>query len=377
MGIPGCAGALAACLILATPQPPDKETGGFEPGSRQHVEAAVRRGLAWLHRHQTSRGAWAGDVGHKQGDDYVIMADTDHQIALNEGHVGVTALAAMAFLAEGSVPGRGDYGPVVDRALDYLLDSCKVDGYITATETRMYSHSFATLFLAEVYGMTRRRDLTGRIQDAVDLVIDAQNEQGGWRYNPYVKEADLSVTVCQLQALRAARNVGIRVPRSTIDRAVDYVQRSRIGRGRYAGAYFYKIAGRSARTKTSYTVNAAAVTALTSAGFYDFDAMEGAIRFIENHYDDVSRYDPNHFYYWYGNYYAAQAMFQVGGARWDRYYERLKTDLLARQRPDGSWANDVGPGPAFGTAVAWHPAADSQAVPPDLPTLIGRPLEKV
>ena len=32
--------------------------------------------------------------------------------------------------------------------------------------------------------------------------------------------------------------------------------------------------------------------------------------------------------------------------------ERVRAELLGEQRPDGSWPNDIGPGPAFGTAVA-------------------------
>jgi squalene cyclase len=324
----------------------------IEDQRRRQIERAVARGLAWLSREQFPSGCWIGDEGHKQMDDYVVLHSAERQRREGTGHVGVTSFAAMAFLAGGHVPGQGLYASAVERAIEYVLHSCKEDGFITDSSGRMYGHAFATLFLAEVYGMEHRSELREKLELAVDLIVKSQNHQGGWRYNPFVPEADLSVTVSQLQALRAARNVGIRVPKSTIDRAVAYVERSRIPGGPDGGAFYYKIEGRGAKTKTSFTINAAAVTALAFAGIYDFSELEPALRYIEREYADLSRYYPDHFYYWYGNYYAAQALFQAGGRRWERHYDKVCADLLRRQHDDGSWANSVGPGPVFSTAVA-------------------------
>ena len=84
-------------------------------------------------------------MGYKRNESYVTTREQG-------GHVGVTALAGMAFLAGGHLPGRGEYGPVVDRAVDFILRATNQDGYITSGGTRMYSHAFATLFLAQVCG---------------------------------------------------------------------------------------------------------------------------------------------------------------------------------------------------------------------------------
>ena len=75
-------------------------------------------------------------------------------------------------------------------------------------------------------------------------IIECQNQHGGWRYNVFTRDSDLSVTVCQLQALRAARNIGIRVPKTTIDRAVAYVQACQVPSGRAKGRYYYDVASR-------------------------------------------------------------------------------------------------------------------------------------
>jgi hypothetical protein len=247
---------------------------------------------------------------------------------------------------------------VLERALDYLVygtaDHGGPEGYIAASGSRMYEHAFATLFLSQAYGMTRaRRDAVGsRLQAAVDLIVDSQTDTGGWRYGPFTNECDLSVTVCQVQALRAARDAGIRVRSSCIDRVVEYIKQSQITHGSLRGLFYYKITGTSARTKTSFAINAAAVTALHSAGIYHDDAYGTAVRFIENGYDEISRHYGEHFYFWYGNYYASQAMRQCGGVRWERHWKRIARDLLARQQADGRWVNDVGPGDEFATAMA-------------------------
>ena len=58
------------------------------------------------------------------------------------------------------------------------------------------------------------------------MIVDSQNDEGGWRYQPIRADADLSMTVCQLNALRAARNAGLDVPGQTIDACIRYVKQS-------------------------------------------------------------------------------------------------------------------------------------------------------
>jgi hypothetical protein len=259
----------------------------------------------------------------------------------------------MAFLAGGQLPDRGEHGKVVQRLIDYMVERVQENGFVTDSGTRMYEHAFATLFLAEVYGMAGGKPVKAALEKAVNLIVDCQNKQGGWRYNPFDRETDLSVTVCQLQALRAARNIGIKVPSETIDAAIAYLKASRTERGPDKGLFYYKIYGRGQYEKNrEYAINAAALTALTSAGIYDPALHDPVLDFLETEYRYVSAYWGSHYYFWYGNYYACQAFFQTGGPRFHRYFEHLSLDLLARQRPDGRWLDEVGPGDEFATAVA-------------------------
>src|SRR3990172_8825806 len=145
-------------------------------------------------------------------------------------NVAVTSLAGLAWMSGGNTPGRGKYGANVDRAVDFVLEKAGPSGYLVVpTSTShgpMYDHGFGALFLAEAYGMTHRADLHEKLQKPVRLIVDTQNNEGGWRYQPVRRDADISVTICQIMALRAARNAGIFVPKSTGDRCIDYVTRS-------------------------------------------------------------------------------------------------------------------------------------------------------
>ncbi len=318
------------------------------------VEEAILRGLAYLAEKQDPRsGGWLQDVGFKFGDDYALSAS-------DKPHVGVSALALMSFLAGGHLPGRGKYSHVVERGLDFIL-SCVDDdtGFISAHETRMYSHAFASLFLAEIYGVTRRPDLQSKLQQAVDLTVETQNKLGAWRYRPYAPDSDMSICVCQLMALRAARNIGIHVPRNTITQAYEYIRRSAINSGKRRGAFRYRID--EPDTRVSFALAAAGLASLIHAGYYDDPMLGPGINWLKRR---LTRLRPNtkegypSYFYWYGQYYTAQVMFLAGDAEKNRglwedfYWPRMRRELLKFQQPNGSWRNRPGPGDVFGTAIA-------------------------
>lgn len=328
-----------------------------DPGSGLSQEGldAANRGLKYLAEQQAPDGSWAADVGYKLEEGYRVWNR-------DAAHVGVTSLAGMAFLAGGHVPGRGPYGEVVDKAVDYILKQVHQDGYITSNETRMYSHAFATLFLAEVYGMSQREDLRPALQKAVDLIVASQNEQGGWRYQPHVADADMSVAACQVLALRSARNIGIQVPVSTIDAAVSYVRKSAvrdddpdwsINIGARPGEFRYQP---DLQSRATFPLTAAGITILHGAGVYaDADIEKGIDRLERQLKSFTSRNGKRaqgHYYFYYGHYYAVQAFHILGGERYRAYLRTVTAELMRMQRADGSWPNNTGPGINYGTATA-------------------------
>ena len=351
--------ALGAAVGPATAQePPAARDDDLIVVTPEHA-AAVEKGLAWLAANQEPNGSWAGKIGYKLHTDYKYTRD-------NAPHVGVTALAGMAFLAGGHLPGRGSYGEQVERALDFVLSCVQDDGYITHGGSRMYSHAFATLFLAEICGMTHRSDLKPKLQLAVDFIVNSQNAEGGWRYEPYAAESDISIVVCQVLALRAARNIGIRVPKSTIDRAARYVVDSAVTEEtaaafrsmrndgwNEAGSFHYQ---KQDGSRSSFPLTAAGVTALYGAGIYSDEAIDNGVIYLRTRLKEFNREygfeEGGHYFFWYGHYYGVQAMYTAGADAWEEYFDIVRDEILRLQEPSGAFSNRVGPGPAFGTAMA-------------------------
>lgn len=351
---------IALSALLCAPHATARQEGegprfDDDPATVRRTVQAVDRALGWLADNQNRDGSWTGSVGLKLNQAYEVER-------ADQPHVGVTALAGMAFLAGGHLPDRGRYGETISHATDFVL-SC-VDpnsGFIQRNGTRMYSHAFATLYLAEVSGMTRRADLRESLQRAVDLIVKSQNELGSWRYEPFAVESDMSITVCQLMALRAARNIGIKVPKSTIDRAVRYVRDSYITQDESSQLYFnedYYFLRRGGfkyqmqdNTRSSFALTAAGIAAMYNAGVYSDDKLQLSLEVLKDSYKLVEDRS-DHYFYWYGHYYAVQAMYVAGDPWWSWYYKRIRRDLLEQQKREGFWVNTYGPGDAFSTAVA-------------------------
>jgi hypothetical protein len=253
----------------------------------------------------------------------------------------------MAFMADGHLPGRGRYGEVVERGLEFVLSSASESGLIAAETSHgpMFGHGFATLFLGEVYGMTAPGSGDPRVREvllkAVRLIVNTQNDEGGWRYHPVPFDADVSVTITQVHALRSARNAGLSVPRETIDRAVAYVKACQ---NPDDGGFRYMLnAGGSA-----YPRSAAGVATLFHAGIYEGEAIDRGLEYVERTGRSLTYRGGGHYYY--GQYYASQAMFLAGGEHWAEWFPQARETLLENQEPDGRWTSNHGD--AYATAMS-------------------------
>ena len=296
------------------------------------AQQAAQRGLAYLAERQLDNGSF-GTSGYQQ-------------------NVAVCGLAGMAFLASGSTPGRGPYGQEIDRCIEYLLSNTSESGFISFPDATsrgpMYGHGFSVLFLSEACGMSRRNDLRPKLKQAVQLILDSQNHEGGWRYQPHSQDADISVTVCEIMALRAARNAGIAVPKETMDRAIDYVKQCQNPDG---GFRYMRpgSTGASSAAPSRFARSAAAVVAFYNVGIYESPELTRGL-------DYISQFRPSQensqraAYYFYGHYYAVQAMWHASGERWETWYPAVRETLVNQQRTSGSWMDPICP--EYGTAMA-------------------------
>jgi hypothetical protein len=292
----------------------DRPTGDSDV--TPEAQRAIAAGLGWLARRQNSDGSFGSRTYRR--------------------NIAVTSLSGLALMSSGSSPGRGPYGAKIDAALRYILENSGPAGLLAVpnieTQGPMYSHGFGTLFLAEAYGMSHRPELRERIHKAVRLIVDTQNAEGGWRYQPVPHDADLSVTICQINALRAARNAGFFVPKKTVDACIDYVRRSQ----NPDGGFRYMLSGGA----SAFPRSAAGIVALYSAAVYDAGEIDRGIAYIKQHRPGAGS-PGTYAHYFYAHYYAAQAMWTRGGADWDDWYPAIRDDLIHRQSPEGAWRDII------------------------------------
>jgi len=223
----------------------------------------------------------------------------------------------------------------------FTLAHASESGLIAAETSHgpMYGHGFATLLLAEVYGMSPQSEVREALRRAVRLIVSTQNEEGGWRYQPVRADADISVTVCQIMALRAARNAGVYVDKQVIDKAIEYVEQSQNPDGGFR--YMLNSGG------SAFARSAGAVAALQYGGVYNSDAIERGLAYLERFRPPQ---DQSVGHYFYGHYYAAQAMFLAGDKSWNSWWPAIRSELLEKQAEDGSWRGQAGD--EYGTAMA-------------------------
>jgi hypothetical protein len=320
---PTIAICLLSSLLLAQDRPLPK---GITP----EIDQSIKRGLQYLARTQNRDGSWRSAGGY--GDYPCTM----------------TSLAGTAILCSGSTPTRGLYAPNVRRCVDLVLGFSQPSGLLTAPQEEsrsMHGHGFAMLFLAQAYGMEedvrRQQKIHQVLQKAIKLTGQSQSAAGGWLYTPDSGGDEGSVTVTQVQGLRASRNAGIFVPKDVIQKAIKYIADSQNPDG---GIRYMARGGGPSRP----AITAAAVAVLYNAGNYDDPMAEKAVKYSLRTVTPGSSGDGHYFY---AHLYMAQALWQRGGKDWDDYFEKMNRKLLGLQKKDGSWDGD-GVGSIYGTAIA-------------------------
>ena len=281
------------------------------------VETIYKSGLRYLANTQSPEGCWGMDgTGSRPG---------------------VVGLCILAFLAHGDDPNHGPYAEQIRKALNYLIGK-QQQGANGFMGPQMYDHGFATLALAECYGMVDDKRLAPALKKSVELILEAQksNPRGGWRYTPDTKSADTTVSGCQIVALLAARNAGIPVPDEAIEKGLGYMKSCRNSNGSY---------GYSSKSYGRVTLTAIGSLCYSLAKKKD---EAGYSRTTQHLIKNINNMDTT--WPFYLRYYMAQALFQADEEAWEKWNKNNTRLLSAIQLPDGSFAGNHGN--AYCTAAA-------------------------
>ena len=344
----------AASLTDAMSQPLASRGGGLDGrkarnrrslalagGGTEASEAAVERGLEWLAAHQFDDGSWQFNL-----EACPQCSGACRHSGFRTSTTDSTGLALLCFLGAGYTHHEGRFQDTVAEGLYYLQQKMLMNsmggdlrdrsvlseqqGNVLLIQKNgdMYSHGIATLALCEAYAMSHDERLVGPAQEAVNFIVNAQHEQGGWRYEPG-EPGDLSVTGWQITALKSALHGKLRVPRHVWYRASEFLDSVQDDRG---AAYGYQ-----EPTKKKRSMSVVGLFARMMLGWpHDHRPLLKGISKIA----DQGPHQ-NHMYF---NYYASQVLRHHGGSGWKRWNPRMRDYLVELQATEGhetgSWYID-------------------------------------
>ena len=293
------------------PKPP-AAPAAVEDNLVLRTEDAVAAGLQWLVQQQRD-GHWSLDGTYRS-------------------EIAATAFALLPLLAAGEKPGRTDvlhpYGRAVERGLRYLLRGQKAGGEF---DISMYAHALAAWTVCEAYRRTTDPTLKKPAQRAVDFIVNAQHEGGGWRYAPR-QPGDTSVTSFQVHALVSARRAGLKVPDKTLT---------------LAGKFLDSVASPD-RGTYSYVPGSPGSPTMSAAG--QFCRLElggkaddkGLVNWAATMRRQAVPAGKGALYYYH---YVTLVLRRRGGEDWDLWERKMREYLLDRQDGGQKWQKDRGSWP--------------------------------
>jgi len=302
--------------FLVLPRPAERSEMARELLTPQ-VREMTEKALAYLARTQDADGGWSD--------------------ARYPSNTGVTALACLALMAEGSQPRIGRFGKPLNSGLEFLLKNVrKGSGVIAGKGSNpygpMYEHALSTLALLFACGdMPWKPEIRTVLTNAVEALKKSQRQDGGWRYLvTNVGNSDMSVTANVLWVLRTAKKCGFTIRQESIDKGVKYVESCALP----DGTFRYRQWGLHA----SPSLGGTGIVALCNQGKIDHALIPPARDRIAYEYrrytvDDLKERR----YFVYGAFYASLATYMCGDPYWIPWYKKTAKVLAAMQRKDGEF----------------------------------------
>lgn len=287
------------------PKPPLRERLYFRHGGTEQAKKAIEKGLKWIAAQQTRNGSWPVAIANEK----------------NGYGVAATCFALEPFLAEGHLPGKktrtNPYGKVIQKGLNYLLRAQDQQGAFPGT---LYVQGIATTTLCRAYGSTRDPVHKKAAQLALNYVVDAQHNAGGWRYAPG-QPGDTSVTIWQLTGFHSAQLAGLHAPRATLARAGVFLNNCEDPQGGYGYV----------GPRASPTMTAAGLLGRVYLGWNsDHPSFQKGLERLRQFGNQKNNL--------YHTYFHNDLFYHVGGTTWTKWFPTIREGLIRTQKQNGSWA---------------------------------------
>ena len=252
----------------------------------------------------------------------------------NGGGTVVTAIAGLAFMANGSTPTGGPYAKQVEACAQAILRKVgnKSKGK-TASGMEFegfgnWDLGYAAIFLAEYYAQKPSPAVAEKIKFVIEKICEQREPNGGWGHAPNFAYKDLMVvTTACLTGLGMLKQLKFPVPDDVIARGVKYIEDSSsggtVGYSPREGQKGWGHAGRA--SGAAYAMTKCGV----QSGFYNMVVkfVKGGLKTIPQ--DHAS---PTLHYLWGGLF-----SYLLGPESWAEYKKLYLDYWLSAQKEDGSF----------------------------------------
>lgn len=335
-----------------------KRRGGRRGRKRQASEDAVMAGLIWLAKHQNPDGSWGAKTFMNQCRVTKCSGPGDEQFG-----IGLTGLSMLAFTGAGYTNSSKDtyegicFGDVVRKASAYLISTQLSDGTFGGVKDGkfMYNQSLATYAMSDLYALNVGNPAgilyKDPVERAIKYLLEVQNPNKGWRYQPKSGQNDTSVTGWVAMALKSAEGAGIPIPPEAfagIKSFYDDVTDTSYGKVGYTELGSIALMGHEDPRNTTVQPSLTAIGIMVRI-FIDKKVTDPLVKLGVGQLLssppvwDTSKPGIIDYYYWF---YASYCLHQYdgpNGSSWNAWSEKVKDVILKNQRTkadgcaNGSW----------------------------------------
>jgi hypothetical protein len=323
---------------------------------RATIDLSIKRGVGFLIATQHADGSW-GTGTESHGNEVVAAVPGSHQAF----KVAVTSLVVMA-LRESKEAGFDGVGDSHRRGVEFLVTQGQAKREEGALLYTFWANVYATQALSAeiIAGST-----DPRVRQMAEWHIDRLNRYatyiGGWNYYDFVSQTQSPSmgptsfgSGAGLYALWHAKQAGLSIPPLLAERTVKRLEEMRLSTGAYLYGHDYRrlpravpahmVPGSLGRTQVSNL----GLMVWGSQKITDQIARDGLRPFFADHaamemgrkrpLPHESWYQVSGYYYYFGQYYAAQLMTRLGGDTLQAHAQELAgKHIMQHQESDGSW----------------------------------------
>ena len=322
--------------------------GGRGGKGGKSYAAAIDAGLKWLANHQDEDGKW-------DCDGFMKHDAADSEICNGPGNavhdVGITGLALLAFLGDGSTMRAGPYKENIKKGVLWLKGQQQENGLFgsNASHDFVYDHAIAAYAMCEAYGLSDYKLLRKTAQKGLNYLETHRNPYSVWRYQPRDNDNDISVTGWAIMAYESGEFFKLQVNTGALKLCETFLDQVSDPTGKHG----YTKQGEGSSRKpgehaTQFPIEKG--EALTAVGLFCrfFMNQDPKEKPVMKAAADLLRKKPpvwdeksgsiDH-YYWY---YATYALFQYGGSHWTDWQKKLEKAVVKNQHRDSGKKNLVG-----------------------------------